>query len=226
MLGSSSRRIRKASGIHVNSCPVRNPMVKHGLLGFATRRAASPAASTRDSTRRAWSRKVRPGGVNSIPRARRVSSCAPTSSSRSRICRLSDGCDVCSFRPAATVILPASAIATKYRRCRSSIPAPMLAKYRCQLNKVCCQRGTATSNEAVNLSNKRERDSRSKRKTMTKKLDGKIALVTGGVRGVGVPLAENLGGEGANVATTSNKHKDADARVVKEAERTGEKAGP
>ena len=35
-------------------------MVKHGLLGFATRRAASPAASTCDSTRRAWSRKVRP----------------------------------------------------------------------------------------------------------------------------------------------------------------------
>jgi hypothetical protein len=124
MLGSSSRRIRKASGIHVNSCPVRNPMVKHGLLGFATRRAASPAASTCDSTRRAWSRKVRPAGVNSIPRARRVSSCAPTSSSRSRICRLSDGCDVCSFRPAATVILPASAIATKYRRCRSSICLP------------------------------------------------------------------------------------------------------
>src|SRR6266852_3012507 len=52
MLGSSSRRIRKASGIQVNSCPVRNPMVKHGLLGFATRRAASPAASTCDSTSR------------------------------------------------------------------------------------------------------------------------------------------------------------------------------
>ena len=110
MLGSSSRRIRKASGIHVNSCPVRNPMVKHGLLGFATRRAASPAASTCDSTRRAWSRKVRPAGVNSIPRARRVSSCAPTSSSRSRICRLSDGCDVCSFarRPPSYFRLPQS----------------------------------------------------------------------------------------------------------------------
>src|ERR1700688_5217330 len=39
MLGSSSRKIRKASGIHVNSCPVRKPMVKHGLAGWATRRA-------------------------------------------------------------------------------------------------------------------------------------------------------------------------------------------
>src|SRR5580692_2857248 len=224
MLGSSSRRIRKASGIHVNSCPVRNPMVKHGLLGFATRRAASPAASTCDSTRRAWSRKVRPAGVNSIPRARRVSNCAPTSSSRSRICRLSDGCDVCSFRPAATVRLPASAIATKYRRCRSSIPAPMLAKHRCQLNKVCCQRGTATSNGAVNLSSKRERDSRGRRKTMTKKLDGKIALVTGGSRGIGAAIAKRLAADGANVAITYTKGADAAASVVKEIERAGGKA--
>src|SRR6267143_800996 len=224
MLGSSSRRIRKASGIDVNSCPVRNPMVKHGLLGFATRRAASPAASTCDSTRRAWSRKVRPAGVNSIPRARRVSSCAPTSSLRSRICRLSDGCDVCSFRPAATVILPASAIATKYRRCRSSISPPMPARHRCQLNKVCCQRGTATSNEAVNLGSKRERDSRSRRKTMTKKLDGKIALVTGGSRGIGAAIAKRLGADGANVAITYTKGTDAAASVVKEIERTGAKA--
>src|ERR1700730_17314930 len=224
MLGSSSRRIRKASGIHVNSCPVRNPMVKHGLLGFATRGAVSPAASTCDSTRRAWSRKVRPAGVNSIPRARRVSSCAPTSSSRSRICRLSDGCDVCSFRPAATVILPASAIATKYRRCRSSISPPMPARHRCQLNKVCCQRGTATSNESVNLSNKRERDSRSRRKTMTKKLDGKIALITGGSRGIGAAIAKRLAADGANVAITYTKGTDAAASVVKEIERDGRKA--
>src|SRR5258707_12946937 len=33
MLGSSSRKIRKASGIHLNSCPVKKPIVKHGLLG-------------------------------------------------------------------------------------------------------------------------------------------------------------------------------------------------
>jgi hypothetical protein len=32
--------------------------------------------------------------------------------------------------------------------------APMPAKHRCQLNKVCCKRGTATSNGAVNLNSK------------------------------------------------------------------------
>src|SRR5882762_5633446 len=33
LLASSSRKIRKASGIHFSSCPVKNPIVKHGLLG-------------------------------------------------------------------------------------------------------------------------------------------------------------------------------------------------
>src|SRR5207237_8855566 len=45
MLGSSSRKICKASGIQVNSCPVRKPIAKHGLAGWATRRAASAPAS-------------------------------------------------------------------------------------------------------------------------------------------------------------------------------------
>src|SRR5580698_4808248 len=31
---------------------------------------------------------------------------------------------------------------------------PILARHRCQLNKVCCKRGTPTSNEAVNVSRK------------------------------------------------------------------------
>src|SRR6266436_8468581 len=31
---------------------------------------------------------------------------------------------------------------------------PILVRHRCQLNKVCCKRGTATSNEAVNVSSK------------------------------------------------------------------------
>src|SRR5260370_37706745 len=31
---------------------------------------------------------------------------------------------------------------------------PILVRYRCQLNKVCCKRGTPTSNQAVNVSSK------------------------------------------------------------------------
>jgi len=35
ILGSSSRKISKASDIHVNSCPVKSPMTmtNHGLAG-------------------------------------------------------------------------------------------------------------------------------------------------------------------------------------------------
>jgi len=45
-------------------------------------------------------------------------------------------------RAAATVTLPASATATKYRRCRNSIPTPMLMKHWSQLNKVCFNGGS------------------------------------------------------------------------------------
>jgi 3-oxoacyl-[acyl-carrier protein] reductase len=59
---------------------------------------------------------------------------------------------------------------------------------------------------------------------MTKKLDGKIALVTGGWRGIGAAIAKRLGADGANVAITYTKGTDAAASVVKEIERTGAKA--
>src|SRR5437588_534821 len=88
------------------------------------------------------------------------------------------------------------------------------------------ERGIASLSDYIRLW-RQQHNTKQRTKYMSnnngQKLAGKVAVVTGGSRGIGAAIAKRLAADGASVAITYTKGADAAASVVQAIERGGGK---